>query len=162
VTWRYRADWLIYPLVIAAFLFLMPIDMNWLWLVPAGFVWWTFVEYWVHRSLLHRWFWHGTHENHHKKPKEHVIFPVWYLPSIFLVLWLFHRLILGDWVWGFYTGFLLGWCWFMTMHHWLHHQEDMWPWLQRYAIWHNRHHKLNNCNYGITTPHWDKLFRTSK
>lgn len=162
--WLYYLDWALYPtaiLLIAMF----TLD-TWAWLAwcAAGFVLWTFVEYWTHRSLLHRWFWQGNHEAHHKQPQAYVVFPLWYLPSIFLAVLAVFWLVLPTAIaWPLYAGFLLGYCWFLTMHHWLHHIDlkRRGGWLQRYAIWHNRHHKMINCNYGITTPTWDWLFRTS-
>ncbi len=117
---------------------------------------WTFVEYWTHRTLLHRFFWHGIHERHHQKPNEYVVFPIWHVPLFFAACFL----IMPT---AFYCGFVAGYFWFQLMRPGcvrvdLNHR----PRLHRYAVWHNRHHKLNDCNYGITTPMWDWLFRTSR
>ena len=121
-----------------------------------GFCAWTFAEYWVHRSLLHRFFWHGVHENHHLHPSEYVTSIWWYTPLLFTVLFF----IVPT---SFFAGAAAGLVWFMLMHHWLHHIDlREHTWLHRYAIWHNRHHKFNDCNYGITTPVWDWAFGTSR
>lgn len=159
--WRYYLDFFLYPPIVALIAALDMRSAAWLLWFVGGFVFWTFVEYWVHRALLHRIFWHVTHERHHKNPQEFVVFPIWQLPLFFLAVGA------GAYAIGLipvYAGFLAGYVWFLTMHHWLHHidLDNQRAWLQRYAIWHNRHHKLNDRNYGITTPLWDVLFRTSK
>lgn len=162
--WRYYIDWFAYPAIVLTIAVFTLDSWQWLLWSLAGAIFWTFVEYWTHRSILHRWFWHGTHENHHKSPAEFVVFPLWYLPAIFVAIFAVFWLALpGRILWPFYAGFLVGYCWFLTVHHTLHHVElyGAPAWLQRYAIWHNRHHKLTDRNYGITTPMWDWLFRTS-
>lgn len=152
----YWLDSALYPCAAVIVAALYARSLDWLWLVPLGFVGWTFVEYWVHRSLLHRWFWHGTHEHHHTQPKGYVVFAIWKLPLFFAACFLVMPPPL-------FAGFVLGYVWFLTMHHWLHHLDlRQHTWLHRYSIWHNRHHKFGDCNYGITTDVWDRVFLTSR
>lgn len=163
--WKHYVDWFIYPPIAVAIAALTARSAAWCGFAIAGFVFWTFVEYWTHRSILHRFLWHGTHQHHHLHPKAFVVFPLYYLPTIFAVIFVAMALVLpAPQLWPIYAGFLVGYTWFMTMHHWLHHIEltGRPRWLQRYAIWHNRHHKLDNINFGITTPMWDVLFGTSR
>lgn len=137
----------------------------WVAAFTFGFLLWTFVEYWVHRSILHGFYWHGTHERHHNHPTEHVLFPIWYVPGLFAMFFIFAWVLSFAWSFAFaaYGGFALGYVWFTIMHHLLHH-VDLEPhtWLHQYAIWHNRHHKLNDRNFGITTNLWDIVFGTSR
>lgn len=161
---EYYADFIIYPLIVVAITLLTLRSWTWLLLFAAGFIGWTFVEYWVHRSLLHGVMWQGTHERHHLFPEEFVDLPSWYTFGTFGLLYAFLWLWLAPWLmWPLFAGFLGGYCWFLFIHHWLHHIEltDKPTWLQSYAIWHNRHHKLTHRNYGITTPIWDLVFATS-
>lgn len=154
--WRYWLDFILFPLVAAAIVLIDCRSIEWVALCVFGFALWTFVEYWVHRTALHVFFWHGTHERHHKNPSEYVTSIWWYTPPLFVVLFV----ILPP---SIFCGFTLGYVWFLTMHHWLHHIDlRERTWLHRYAIWHNRHHKFSDCNYGITTPIWDVVFRTSR
>ncbi len=119
-----------------------------------GVILFSFVEYWVHRSLLHRWFYHGQHERHHTHPEEKVIFPWWYTPAIFAGFFVVLPLHV-------FAGFVLGYCWFLYWHHALHFWRlDRHPWVRAYASWHNLHHAGLPVNYGITTPMWDFIFRT--
>lgn len=154
--WRYWVDFYIFPPLAVGLAVYDCRSSLWVLMCITGFALWTFAEYWVHRSLLHRWFWHGTHERHHDHPSEFVTNIWWYTPILFFVAFFVMPISL-------YVGFSLGYIWFLTMHHWLHHIELKGrTWLHSYAIWHNRHHKLTDCNYGITTPVWDILFRTSR
>lgn len=125
----------------------------WLWFV-LGIALFTFAEYWVHRSLLHRVMWDSKHERHHTHPHERVIFPLWYTPSIALVAYLLLPL-------GAFCGALVGWSYFCWWHHALHFWHlDRHPWVRKYAAWHNVHHSGAPANYGITVPVWDWLFGT--
>ena len=164
---KYHLDFALYPLVflVVASLdpFLRTAPVAWLVAAGAGAVLWTLAEYWVHRSVLHRFMWQGTHERHHLRPREHVLPPLWYTPGAFAIVFvpLFFASYVMPWTLALFAGVALGYVWFMIMHHLLHHADlSGWTWLQRYAIWHNRHHKLTHCNYGITTNIWDRMFGT--
>lgn len=154
--WRNYLDWVLAPataLIVAAFTYNGPLWLAW---AAFGAVLFTFVEYWTHRILLHRWFWHGTHERHHTHPQEFSIFPVWYTPAIFAGFFV----VLPA---PIFAGFIVGYCWFLVWHHALHQwQLDRHLWVRRYADWHNQHHHGLPCNYGITTTLWDVVFRTYK
>lgn len=160
--WRYWLDFFWPPPLIAS---LIALDARtWLWAAAfvLGFMLWTFAEYWTHRTLLHVFFWHGTHERHHLRPAEYVETIWWYTPPFFAAVLIVAWLARDYMAVGIYAGFAAGYMWFLTMHHWLHHIDlKERTWLHRYAIWHNRHHKFSDCNYGITTPMWDIMFRTS-
>jgi sterol desaturase/sphingolipid hydroxylase (fatty acid hydroxylase superfamily) len=166
---KYYADFFLMVAVIVAIFathmpFRTPVEAHVFGAVLAiGFGVWTFAEYWTHRVILHRWFWHGTHEEHHLKPTHFVIFPGWYIPAA----WLAFAVIaygIGGLAWPFFAGFSLGYLWFLTTHDMLHHVADLgrtrMKWLTTYAIWHNRHHKRPDVNYGITTSVWDRVFGT--
>ena len=154
--WRYWLDFWAFPLAVALTVLLDARSLMWIVVFIFGFCFWTFAEYWTHRSVLHKWLWHGTHEHHHLEPAEFVESIWWYTPVLFTVLWFIFPIAL----WG---GFAAGYVWFLTMHHWLHHRSlTPGTWIYRYAIWHGRHHKFNNCNYGITTSIWDYIFRSSR
>lgn len=157
--WRYYVDFFLFPPAAVLIAILYARSIGWWTWFAGGFLLWTFAEYWTHRTLLHVMFWHGTHERHHRRPAEYVVFPAWQTAAIFAgFIGLFLMLPASI-----FCGFVAGYSWFLAMHHWLHHVDlAAHPWLQRYAIWHNRHHRLGNCNYGITTPIWDVVFGTSR
>lgn len=155
--WRYWLDFYLYPAIVAGCFVFGGVNLHWLWAVPLGFLFWTFAEYWAHRSILHTIFWqnHGTHLHHHQHPEDFVIFPIWQLPLVWLAFFLIMPL-------PFFAGFTLGYVWFVALHHMLHHWQLNDGWLKQYSVWHDRHHKETYYNYGITTPIWDFVFRTYK
>lgn len=148
----YYADFFIFPPVALAIAAYDARSLSWLALFILGTALFTLVEYWTHRTILHRFYWHGTHERHHKQPSEHVVFPFWYTPAIFYGFFVVMPLPV-------FAGFVTGYVWFMALHHALHHWSLRgMTWLHGYAIWHNQHHLEPDCNYGITTNIWDRLF----
>lgn len=158
-TWRYWFELALYPAVFLVAMLLTWTGPGWLLWAAAGAFGWTFVEYWVHRSVLHGFFWHGTHERHHLNPHEYISFPLWYTPLGFAAA-LAGSLLVGLPV-AAWAGFVLGYVWFMSLHHLLHHVELVeGTWLQRYATWHDKHHDGQPVNYGITTNVWDRVFGT--
>jgi sterol desaturase/sphingolipid hydroxylase (fatty acid hydroxylase superfamily) len=165
-----HADYFTFPTLLCLILFtdrftMRAFPIQWVAALAFGFVLWTFTEYWVHRSLLHRFFWHGTHEHHHLNPLEDVAFPLWYVPAGFIGIWIpfWASEHFGNrFALAMYGGVVAGYMWFMFMHWILHHNPRATEGTERFAIWHNRHHRLNDCNYGITTRLWDVVFGTSR
>ncbi len=150
----YWIDFIVYPVAIIIACMVGKISLTWTWCVPFGFLLFTFLEYWIHRVALHRYFYHGTHERHHLRPEEYVVFPVYYTPAIFLGFFIVLPLPV-------FVGFTLGYCWFVIWHDALHHHNlDHHPLIKRYAAWHDVHHKRPGYNFGITVPLWDFLFGT--
>lgn len=151
----YYFDFVAYPILISMFIGTSFNGWSWLGQALLGTTLFTLTEYWTHRALLHVVMWHSTHQRHHVFPEEYVTFPVWYLPAIFIAFWAVLPVAV-------FTGFLAGFVWFMYWHHILHHWDlSKTPgWVQRYAKWHDLHHKKTSCNYGITHPGWDWVFGT--
>jgi len=150
----YWFDFIWAPLAVLASTALYARSWSFAVLALAGFVLFTFAEYWVHRLILHRWFYHGTHEMHHVAPSQYVTFAIWKVPAFFFLAFV----LMPS---GLFSGFVLGYCWFILWHHLLHHVElsDR-PLLAHYARWHLVHHRASKWNFGITTPIWDRVFGT--
>lgn len=153
----YYTDFVIYPILTVIFTVLFVTSFSTLALYTAGVTLFTFAEYWVHRTWLHRVMWHSTHQRHHVHPEEYIVFPWYYIPGI--MLGFFCILPFAS-----FAGFLLGYCWFIYWHHILHHWDlsKMPAWIQRYSAWHEMHHYKTRYNYGITHPLWDVVFGTYK
>lgn len=162
--WRYYTDFVWLPAIagLVAWLDRANFGFAWLLILIVGFILFTFVEYVVHRWLLHGPLWSAAvlkgadHQHHHSHPQQHVLFPWWYTPALFGLAWL----ALGSWSPPLFAGFTLGAMWFFTIHHAMHHWSRQWAWVERYSRWHDLHHKDLPANYGITHPYWDKLFGT--
>lgn len=163
----YYLDYVLFPIGIAAATWLdaggfRQNPPSWIAIAVLGFLAFTYVEYWTHRSVLHDLLWHGQHERHHTNPEEYVVFPYLAVPIGFAAMYAASIWLLSSgaaWV-GFSTGYL----WFVTWHHVLHHRDlTGWPqFVQTYKTWHLRHHAGLPCNYGITVPFWDLLHGTSR
>lgn len=154
-TWLFWLDFVLYPAIVAVIAGLNCRTWQWVGLMAAGALLFTFAEYWVHRLPLHRGVYHSRHERHHTHPKEYVMFPIYFTPLVFLAFYLVLPLAV-------FAGFLVGYTWFLTWHHVLHHINlNNYPSaVRKYAIWHLEHHHDETCNFGITVPFWDVIFGT--
>jgi 4-hydroxysphinganine ceramide fatty acyl 2-hydroxylase len=137
-----------------------------------GLLSWTLAEYLLHRFVFHfepdtRWgrrlhfIIHGVHHDFPHDPLRLVMPPSVSIPLSILIFLLF-RLLLGPvWVLPFFAGFMVGYLIYdMTHYHIHHHRSTNWLSLavRRY---HYRHHfQQSDRGYGVTTPFWDKVFRT--
>jgi hypothetical protein len=149
-----------------------------LWFVGLGAVGWTFVEYLVHRYVLHgvfperkglvsrclHYMFDGSHANHHARPWDgkHINghLDTLYVAAVFMPLSLLAPTASASiWV---ATIFL---CY--TMEEWAHHAMHFWnfEWAYfRYArgrhLYHHSRHGVGLA-YGITTALWDAAFGTT-
>src|SRR3954468_13249976 len=68
--------------------------------LAAGYVLWTLVEYWIHRTVFHfepenglgarlHWMVHGVHHDHPNDPRRLVLPPALSIPFALLFLWAF-------------------------------------------------------------------------
>jgi sterol desaturase/sphingolipid hydroxylase (fatty acid hydroxylase superfamily) len=139
-------------------------NWSWIWLAVAifGMIAFTYIEYWTHRVVLHKLVWHSIHARHHKHPEEYVTFPIWVMPGSYALMLLICLAATGSA--ALWVGFSLGYLWFISWHHVLHHLElaRLPAPVRRYAAWHDRHHEGLPCNYGITHPFWDIVHGTSR
>jgi sterol desaturase/sphingolipid hydroxylase (fatty acid hydroxylase superfamily) len=155
-------DFFLYPQLLALLLYLDrdAFGLSWVGLFVLGWVAWTFAEYWIHRSVLHWFYWDSVHMRHHDHPRELSRFPLWQVPSYFLaiygVVWGLSHLA-GSNPTPVFAGIVLGWVMFFVMHHVMHHAPSLLP---NFSIRHNAHHKLTHMNYGITVDWWDRVFGT--
>ena len=138
---------------------------------PTGWVSWTLVEYWIHRTVFHlepeeglgarlHWMIHGVHHDHPNDPRRLVLPPILSVPLGAAFLGLFVLAFgapLGEAVCaGFYSGYLL----YDMVHFMLHHRRPK----SRLAP------KLTSCNTTSRTdirgvrresaPWWDVVFGT--
>ncbi|HLF30453.1 MAG TPA: sterol desaturase family protein, partial [Xanthomonadales bacterium] len=83
------------------------------------------------------------------------------IPLSILLLLLF-RWILGDWVWGFFSGFIAGYLVYDMMHYAIHHAQGFKaPLLRKIRNHHLAHHfRDTRLGFGVSSPFWDSVFRT--
>ena len=138
----------------------------WLGLAIAGFVFWTFLEYLLHRVALHYMpYFSPMHGVHHAAPLAYVGTPTW----ISFCVWGSFVFAPAWWVGGLPLatsltfGVMLGYFWYGLVHHLIHHHRNS-PtgnYFNRLRTWHMRHHYWpNQGNFGVTTSLWDRIFGT--
>ncbi len=165
----YFADFAVYPPMVLLLLILaMRQASSALWIVwsiacLAGIAAWTFLEYVIHRAVLHRLrFFAAMHDMHHHHPTGFVGTPTW----LSLAAICFGALVPLWWETGFNlasgltAGLMLGYLWYVgvhhVVHHWQLHQGSYLCRLKRRHLLH--HHARRPCNFGVTTQFWDRVF----
>ena len=137
----------------------------------AGFIFWSFAEYMIHRYLYHRkttivfirtlqFLFHGFH---HKHPgdKHHLFMPFyggWPVACLFFAIF---YLLMAQFAFIFFSGFYSGYLVYVFTHYFIHRFPAPHPWLK--PIW--RHHLIHHYKYpdkafGFSTRIWDRLFGT--
>lgn len=133
----------------------------------SGWLFWTFIEY-----LVHRFWMHDTplekakpvaeyHMQHHRQPTEMDIttshrFLVWLLVAVLLLASVYLTVYLMP-----IAGFVFGFTCYTNMH-WVLHQSwsvKIIPRLHRFHLYH--HCKYPNSCYGVTVLWWDLVFKTT-
>lgn len=167
----YYADYYIYPAVAvvlsgAALSSTPPARWGWWALALAsGLAIWTFVEY-----QLHRWVFHHApvikdmHDAHHKDQVALIGTPTWVSLLLFAGIVLLPAILFTDFAVGsgLTTGLMLGYLWYVTIHHGVHHWSVrpggyVYGLKRRHAL---HHHFDDMGNFGVTSGFWDKVFGT--
>jgi sterol desaturase/sphingolipid hydroxylase (fatty acid hydroxylase superfamily) len=168
----YYSDFVVYPAVITALAIVGLADATWAelgeWLCAgmAGLVFWTLVEYLLHRAVLHgRTYFAPLHGQHHASPLAFIGTPPWISVPVLCVT----VLVPGAWLLGFdvadglTVGVMLGYWWYGVVHHIIHHHPNSSSpsYFNSLRAWHMRHHySPKSGNFGVTTPIWDHVFGT--
>lgn len=116
----------------------------------AGVVLYTFVEY-----AVHRWILHGPliahHRTHHQRPESGESLS-W---AIVLVVTLATVALFGF---ALALGLLLAWAASREVHERLHAEAP--EWMLPLKAHHDGHHHQADTNYGVTNTLWDRVFNT--
>ena len=138
-----------------------------------GFISFTLIEYLAHRYIFHM----GTHtkfrENfqytvhgvHHEYPKdkERLAMPPLLSITISTLLLLLFRLVMGDLVFSFLPGMLVGYAFYLSVHYLVHVYKPPKNFLKALWINHSIHHyKHGEYIFGVSSPLWDYIFGTMK
>ena len=138
-----------------------------------GFITFTWIEYIVHRYVFHM----GTftalrekiqytvHGVHHEFPKDksRLAMPPLLSITISTVLLLLFRLIMGDFVFSFLPGMLVGYAYYLSVHYMVHVYQPpknifKWLWIN-HAV---HHYKDGEYVFGVSSPMWDYIYGTMK
>ena len=140
-------------------------------LFVAGLLTFTLIEYIMHRFVFHlnprtekqEKFAYTVHGVHHDYPKDkdRLAMP----PPLSLLLsflfFLFYQLIMGDLVYGFLPGFLMGYAAYLWVHYMVHAFKPPQNAFKVLWIHHGLHHYKDQHNaFGVSSPFWDYIFGT--
>ncbi|UOK43832.1 MULTISPECIES: sterol desaturase family protein [Flavobacterium] len=141
-------------------------------LFVGGMLYWTFFEYVAHRYLFHmvsenikmKKVAYIMHGNHHEYPKDKDRLFMPPVPSLILSSALFglHYLILWDYNWAFFPGFMFGYLLYASMHYAIHAVEPPFEFMR--PLWRNHqmhHYRDEHLGYGVSNTFWDKVFGTT-
>jgi sterol desaturase/sphingolipid hydroxylase (fatty acid hydroxylase superfamily) len=136
-----------------------------------GLLFFTWVEYWAHRSLFHMDTYtkareklqYTIHGVHHEFPKDktRLAMPPLLSITISTVLLLLFRLVMGDYVFAFLPGFLTGYAAYLSVHYMVHAYQPPKNFLKYLWINHGTHHYKNGeMVFGVSSPLWDYIYGT--
>jgi len=138
----------------------------------AGWVFWTILEYWMHRVVFHfepenglgarlHWIIHGVHHDHPNDPMRLVMPPSVSVPLAAVFYCLF--VVALGWQHGnlFGAGFLAGYLAYDMTHFHLHHRKARTRLGKLLYELHMRHHFQDDTRgFGVSAPFWDYVFGT--
>ncbi len=136
-----------------------------------GWLSFSLVEYLMHRYVFHmnaytearKMLQYKIHGVHHEYPKDkdRLAMPPLLSVTIASVLLLFFRLIMGDLVFAFLPGFLVGYTSYLAVHYMVHAFQPPRNFLKALWVHHAVHHyKEGEKAFGVSSPLWDHVFRT--
>lgn len=137
----------------------------------GGIFFWSFFEYLAHRFLFH---WetknetgkkivYTFHGNHHYYPRDTTRLFMPPLPSIIISGSLFGLMYLpmGQYSFMFFSGFLLGYLLYGSMHYAIHAWNPPFKWMKPHWRNHHLHHYKNeHMGFGVSSTLWDHVFGT--
>jgi hypothetical protein len=137
----------------------------------AGWLFYSWVEYQVHRRLFHiatttetrkkfQYTMHGVH-HHHPKDKDRLAMPPVLSVTLATVLLLFFKTFMGDYAFGFTAGFLVGYASYLLVHYLVHIHRP--PKNAFRVLWVNHsihHYRDGEIIFGVSSPLWDYVYGT--
>lgn len=136
-----------------------------------GFFLFTLIEYCVHRFLFHlppttekrkelTYKFHGVHHEF-PKDKQRLAMPVILSITLVGILYLLFSLTIGDYVYAFLPGIIVGYSAYLSVHYVVHARRPPKNFLKILWIHHGIHHyKRNDKAFGVSSPLWDYIFGT--
>jgi sterol desaturase/sphingolipid hydroxylase (fatty acid hydroxylase superfamily) len=140
--------------------------------IACGYLFWTLVEYWMHRAVFHfepqrgigarlHWIIHGVHHDHPNDPRRLVMPLVLSLPLGAAFFGLFIAAVGTPDAYGACGGFFAGYLLYDMVHFTLHHRRPKTRLGRRLRELHMRHHfEDDSAAFGVSAPWWDLVFGT--
>jgi sterol desaturase/sphingolipid hydroxylase (fatty acid hydroxylase superfamily) len=142
----------------------------------SGIFFWSFFEYMIHRFAFHFGatseravkFVYLIHGNHHEYPRDRQRLFMPPVPSLIIASTLFMLQYavasffgLQAMVFSFFSGFMLGYLIYASMHYAIHAWPPPFKWMK--PLWRNHHlhhYKEEEMGFGVSSTLWDRLFGT--
>lgn len=137
----------------------------------VGLISFTWVEYLVHRYLFHmltytefrakiQYTLHGVHHEYPNDKDRLAMPPLLSITISTLLLFLF-KLVLGDLVFSFLPGFLVGYALYLAIHYMVHAYPPPKNMFKFLWVNHSIHHyKDEGVVFGVSSPLWDYIYGT--
>jgi sterol desaturase/sphingolipid hydroxylase (fatty acid hydroxylase superfamily) len=137
-----------------------------------GMAFWSFFEYIAHRYIFH-WisekksvqkFAYTLHGNHHEYPRDRQRLFMPPIPSLLfsaVLIGIFY-LVMREYMFAFYPGFILGYLLYASMHYAIHAWAPPFKWMK--PLWRNHHlhhYKNEEKGFGVSSTVWDHVFGTT-
>jgi sterol desaturase/sphingolipid hydroxylase (fatty acid hydroxylase superfamily) len=141
--------------------------------IGGGYLFWTLIEYWLHRVIFHfepqdglgarlHWIMHGVHHDHPNDPMRLVMPPSVSVPLAALFYLAFYLVLGSTYALAFGAGFLGGYLIYDMTHYYLHHYTPKTRAGKRLRELHMRHHFQDDTRgFGVSAPWWDHAFGTA-
>lgn len=146
----------------------------WLACFAGGLAIWTATEYFLHRFLFHwtppgkigerlHFIWHGVHHDHPNDALRLVMPPSVSVPLAYGFWCLFGLVFADATLKGVFSGFILGYVVYDTLHYALHHHAFEHRLFKALKKNHMQHHFVSGATgYGVSSPLWDVIMRTRR
>lgn len=133
----------------------------------------SWVEYMVHRYVFHmrtytalreklQYTLHGVHHEF-PKDKDRLAMPPLLSVTISTVLLLLLKVVLGDLVFSFLPGFLVGYAAYLGIHYMVHAYQPPKNFFKALWVNHSVHHyKDGEVIFGVSSPLWDYIYGTMR
>jgi sterol desaturase/sphingolipid hydroxylase (fatty acid hydroxylase superfamily) len=136
-----------------------------------GLVFWTWFEYIMHKHIFHmlptnklkeriQYTFHGVHHEY-PRDKTRLAMPPVAAVAILTVLFFSMKLILGNYVYTFLPGFVIGYSLYLFVHYAVHAFRP--PKNNLNVLWINHsihHYKDDTVAFGVSSPLWDVIYGT--
>jgi 4-hydroxysphinganine ceramide fatty acyl 2-hydroxylase len=138
-----------------------------------GFLFWTLLEYLIHRYAFHyepksglgkrfHFMLHGVHHDYPNDASRLVMPPSVSIP-LALVFYGIFLVLFGRYAPAPFAGLVFGYLCYDMIHYAIHHfpmNRGVWLWLKQYHLRH--HYQDDHHGYGVSSPLWDFVFRTRR
>jgi len=136
-----------------------------------GVIIWTWFEYFMHKRIFHmlptnkikkriQYTFHGVHHEY-PRDKTRLAMPPAASVAILTALFFLFRLIIGNYVYTFLPGFVVGYSMYLFVHYAIHAFKP--PKNSLNVLWINHsihHYKDDTVAFGVSSPLWDVILGT--